>query len=66
MGGSENNQANYYYLQHENSIDQDIKANLDNKARKMYEVIEEDYNIFSLDMFKSDGEIQAYKRLFGD
>lgn len=66
VGGSENNQANYYYLQHENSIDQDIKANLDNKARKMYEVIEEDYNIFSLDMFKSDGEIQAYKRLFGD
>ena len=64
VGGSENNQANYYYLQYENSIDNDIKANLDNKARKMYEVIEGDYNIYSLDMFENDSEIQAYTRLF--
>ena len=64
VGGSEINQANYFFLQYENSIDQDIKSNLDNKARKMYDVVEEDYNIYSLDMFEDDSEIQAYERLF--
>jgi len=65
VGGSEINQANYYFLQYENTIDQDIKNNLEKKAKKMYDVVEEDYSIYSLDMFEEDGEIQAYERLFG-
>ncbi len=64
VGGSEINQANYYFLQYENTIEQDIKWNLQNKARKMQEVIDEDYGIYSLDMFEEDDDIQAYERLF--
>lgn len=64
VGGSEVNQANYYFLQYPSTIDQDIIHNLDNKAKKMYDVIEEDYGIYSLDMFEDDEEIQAYERLF--
>jgi hypothetical protein len=30
----------------------------------MFEVIEEDYNIYSLDMNEYDGDADAYKRLF--
>jgi len=64
IGGSERNQAHYYFLQYENTIDRDIKNNLDGKAKRMYEIIDEDYNIYSLDMFEDDGEIEAYERLF--
>lgn len=66
VGGSEINQANYYFLQYENTIDQDIKNNLEKKAKKMYDVVEEDYSIYSLDMFEEDSEIQAYERLLGE
>lgn len=64
VGGSETNQASYYFLQYKNTIDLDIKRNLESKAQKMYGVIEEDYPIYSLDMFEEDEEIQAYERLF--
>jgi hypothetical protein len=37
---------------------------LERKAQKMYDLIEEDYNIYSLDMFEEEGEIEAYERLF--
>ena len=64
VGGSEINQANYHFLQYENTIDQDIKANLEQKAEKMYDIIEEDYGIYSLDMFEEDDEDKAYERIF--
>jgi SNF2 family DNA or RNA helicase len=64
VGGSEKHQANYYFLQYENTIEQDIKANLDGKAKKMYDIIEQDYNIYTLDMFEEDEENEAYLRLF--
>jgi SNF2 family DNA or RNA helicase len=66
VGGSETKQANYYFLQYENSIDQDIKRNLDDKAQKMYDIVEEDCEIYSLDMFEDDSDIVAYQRLFGE
>lgn len=65
VGGSENYQANYYFLQYKNTIDQDIKLNLEKKANKMYDVIDEDYTIYSLDMFEDDSESLAYERLLG-
>jgi SNF2 family DNA or RNA helicase len=65
VGGSEVNQANYYFLQYKNTIDQDIRDNLEKKAAKMYDLIEEDYNIYSLNMFEDDDEIEAYERIFG-
>lgn len=66
VGGSETVEANYYFLQYENSIDQDILNNLRRKADRMGKIIDEDYKIYSLDMFDDeDEEINAYNRLFG-
>lgn len=66
VGGSETVKANYYFLQYENSIDQDILSNLRRKADRMSKIIDEDYRIYSLDMFDDeDEEINAYNRLFG-
>lgn len=65
VGGSENNLANYYFLQYEDSIDPDIMDNLKTKADKMNSIIENDYAVYSMDMFEEDGsEIEAYDRLF--
>ena len=66
VGGSELRTANYHFLQYENSIDQDIKSNLELKAAKMYEIIEKEYAIYNLDLFdeSSSDDITAYKRLF--
>lgn len=67
VGGSEVHEANYYFLQYENSIDQDIKKNLEAKAQKMYDIIETDYEIYNLDLYddNDDDDISAYKRIFG-
>ncbi|MEP1779740.1 DEAD/DEAH box helicase [Reichenbachiella sp.] len=66
VGGSEDKEANYYFLQYENSLDQDIKENLDLKAQKMYSIIEQDYEIYNLDMGEDliNDDEDAYKRLF--
>lgn len=66
VGGSETVEANYYFLQYENSIDQDILSNLRKKAERMSRIIDQDYKIYSLDMFDDeDDELKAYDRLFG-
>ena len=65
VGGSETHQANYYFLQYANTIDNDIKGNLERKAQKMYDLIEEDYSVYSMDMFAEDDEVETYERLFG-
>lgn len=64
VGASELIEANYYFLQYENTIDIDIKSNIDTKTNKMLEIIEEDYPIYSLDMWETEGDGEAYKRLF--
>lgn len=66
VGGSEIKQANYYFLQYRSSLDQDIKNNLETKTNKMYDIIEQDYNIYNLDIYDDelDEDISAYKRLF--
>jgi SNF2 family DNA or RNA helicase len=64
VGGSEEHEANYYFLQYKNTIDPDILDNLYRKARKMYDIIDDDYSIYSLDMFDDEDEVEAYKRLF--
>jgi SNF2 family DNA or RNA helicase len=65
VGGSETKQANYHYLQYKDTIENDVKNNLERKAQKMYDLIDEDCNIYSLDMFEYEDEIEAYERLFG-
>lgn len=64
VGGSETYEANYHFLQYKNTIDVDIKKNIDAKTKKMFDVIEEDYTIYTLDMFEPDGDAEAYQRLF--
>lgn len=66
VGGSEEKKAHYHFLQYEYSLDQDILANLQNKAARMSEIIDQDYPIYSLDMFAEDEELEAYERLFGN
>lgn len=64
VGGSEEYSAHYYFLHYVNTIDPDILLNLKTKALKMYQVIEGDYNIYSLDMFEDSDELAAYERIF--
>lgn len=64
VGASEFIEANYYFLQYEDSIDEDIKTNIDMKTHKMLEIIEEEYPIYSLDMWETGEDAEAYKRLF--
>jgi SNF2-related domain/Helicase conserved C-terminal domain len=65
VGGSEYKAAHYYVLQYEDSIDQDILLNVRKKASNMSAIIDQDYPLYSLDMFDDDDELQAYERLFG-
>lgn len=65
VGGSENKPANYFFLQYENTLDQDILSNLQRKSDNMSRIIDQDYPIYDLDMFTEDEEIDAYERLFG-
>lgn len=64
VGGSETIEANYHFLQYEDTIDADIKENIDRKTKNMYDIIENDYPIYTLDMFDADGDAEAYERLF--
>ena len=66
VGGSETVEANYHFLQYKNTIDIDIKRNIDVKTKKMFGIIEEDYAIYTLDMSEPDGDAEAYQRLFAN
>lgn len=64
VGGSEERSAEYHYLQYEDTIDADILENVQQKAQRMNDIIDQDYAIYSLDMFDDDDELKAYDRLF--
>jgi len=64
VGGSEKQEAYYYFLLYANTIDLDILDNLREKTQRMYKLIEGDYSIYSLDMFDESDELEAYKKLF--
>jgi len=64
VGGSENKIAHYHFLQYNATVDQDILANVQAKARRMSAIIDQDYPVYSLDMFAVDDELEAYARLF--
>jgi len=64
VGGSEKKVANYYFFQYEGTIDNDILEDVKMKAQKMYDIIEQDFGIYSLDMFGEDDNVEAYQRLF--
>jgi len=64
VGGSENKIAHYHFLQYADTVDADILANVQRKSQNMSAVIDQDYPIYSLDMFSADEELEAYERLF--
>ena len=65
VGGSENKEAHYHFLQYEDTVDEDILHNVLDKSRRMSAIIDKDYPVYSLDMFSEDEEFDAYERLFG-
>ncbi len=66
VGGSEKKAAYYHFLQYEDTIDNDILINVQTKAKNMSAIIDQDFAIYSLDMFEEDEEeLDAYERLFG-
>ena len=64
VGGSEKKPSFYYFLQYEESLDQDVLDNVRNKAERMSQIIDQEYPIYSLDMFDEDDELAAYMRIF--
>jgi SNF2 family DNA or RNA helicase len=66
VGGSEKKAAHYYFLQYENTIDQDILVNLQNKQNRMSAIIDQDYPILDLNLtnLQNDDELGAYERVF--
>lgn len=66
VGGSEDKPAHYDFLLYEDTIDLDILQNVRTKAARMSEIIDQDYPVYSLDMFEEDDDLDAYDRLFGD
>jgi SNF2 family DNA or RNA helicase len=65
VGGSEDKEAHYYFLLYANTIDLDILANVRKKAHNMYSIIDQEYAVYSLDMFEDNEDLEAYQRLFG-
>src|SRR3989344_412807 len=62
VGGSENTLAHYHFLQYKDTIDEDVKISLDRKARRMSEIIDQDYAVYSLETDEDD-ETEAYERI---
>ncbi|MFA7270304.1 MAG: DEAD/DEAH box helicase [Sterolibacterium sp.] len=64
VGGSENKIAHYHFLQYADTIDEDILQNILRKSENMSAIVDQDYPVYSLDMFSEDEEVAAYGRLF--
>jgi SNF2 family DNA or RNA helicase len=66
VGGSETQEAHYYFLQNNNAIDQDVMDNITKKAQKMFALLNDELPAFeSAPHEDEDEEIKAYERLFG-
>lgn len=65
VGGSENKESHYHFLQYENTVEHKIMRNLLDKTARMSQIIDQEYPIYSLDMFEStDEDGDLYKELF--
>ncbi|MDD5293206.1 MAG: DEAD/DEAH box helicase [Candidatus Izemoplasmatales bacterium] len=66
VGGSETVFSEYYFLQYENTIEQDIILNLKQKKEKMYRLVEENEDVFLLgiESLYDSMEVEAYDRIF--
>jgi SNF2 family DNA or RNA helicase len=64
VGGSEKQEAHYYFLQNKNAIDRDVKENIDRKVQKMFGVLDDKLPQPDSVGDENKEEIQAYERLF--
>jgi SNF2 family DNA or RNA helicase len=64
VGGSETQEAHYYFLQNKNAIDRDVMDNLDRKVQKMFGVLDDKVPQPDSVGDESQEEIKAYERLF--
>ena len=63
VGGSEFVEAQYHFLQYQDTVEQIIHNKLIDKANRMYEIIENDYAIYSLDMQNEEDELNILNGL---
>jgi SNF2 family DNA or RNA helicase len=64
VGGSETQEAHYYFLQNKNAIDRDVMDNLDRKVQKMFGVLDDKVPQPDSVGDENQEEIKAYERLF--
>ena len=64
VGGSEHKKAHYYFFQYASTMENRILNNLERKRNKMYQIVEGDFNIYSLDMFDDYDELDDYDEIF--
>jgi SNF2 family DNA or RNA helicase len=64
VGGSETQEAHYYFLQNKNAIDRDVMDNLDRKVQKMFGVLDDKLPQPDSVGDENEEEIKAYERLF--
>lgn len=64
VGGSETEEAHYYFLQNKNAIDRDVMDNIDRKVQKMFGVLDDKLPQPDLTGDEDQEEIKAYERLF--
>ncbi len=64
VGGSETQEAHYYFLQNRNAIDRDVMNNLNRKVQKMFGILDDKVPQPDSVGDENKEEIQAYERLF--
>jgi SNF2 family DNA or RNA helicase len=64
VGGSETQEAHYYFLQNKNAIDRDVMDNLDRKVQKMFGVLDDKVPQPDSVGDENQEELKAYERLF--
>ena len=64
VGGSETQEAHYYFLQNKNAIDRDVMDNIDRKVQKMFGVLDDKLPQPDSVGDENQEEIKAYERLF--
>lgn len=64
VGGSEFVDTHYYFLQYKDTVDQEIMKNLNEKARRMNSVIDENYAIYNMNMEEDNDDDAIFQKYF--
>ena len=63
VGGSESKPSHYYFLQYDQTFENDILENILCKSRDMSRIIDQEFPIYEMEI--DDIEVEAYERIFG-